>query len=73
MHTYKPSSKELGDLRHFCIKWLRTTVKNSRPILNFVVKHIAVDDLTKTFAMVPLSSQTNLAGEYGTFNNRKKC
>ncbi len=29
-----------------------------------IVKHIAVDDLTKTFAMILFSSRSNLAGQY---------
>jgi hypothetical protein len=56
-HT-KPSSLELRDRIGF---W---TIKEFKIKKIKILKHIAVKNLTKTIAMVPLSGQFNLAGQH---------
>jgi hypothetical protein len=59
---YKQSSKEFGDSKSFSVKRLnlKPLSKNSRSKFK-ILKDIAIDDLTKTFAVVPLSGESNLA------------
>ncbi len=43
------------------IQQLKTVFKNSRTKLKILTCTVVVDDLTKTFAMAPLSGRSNLA------------
>ncbi len=64
LRTHNPSAEEVGGLQAFLYLATQNQEKNSRSKFNNFKKHIAVDVLTKTFAMILLSGRSNLTGRY---------